>query len=775
MDSPAKTESDLRRTRDELEERVEKRTEQLASINEQLRIEIAERKRIEAALRQSQERLAGILSVLHETFVVVYDRDGRHQHIWGPSELYDRYGLDYQDVIDRLVTDLFPTAEGDRVSAYIRQVFETGISLRVELVMSYSTGEFWHDASFSPMRDAAGEVVAVVAFVRDITERKKVEQAWQESEEKYRELVENIHDVIYAVGTDGIITYVSPSIRTVLGYEPEEMVGQDFWAFIHPDSLARIGEAFADLLSGKDAENEYLFQSKSGEPRWIRTASGPLVDGGRVVGAHGTIVDITRRKLAEDAVRESEARYRLLLETVRDGVYTLDMDGRVTFVNGVIAQRAGRAVEWFIGRNYLDIVRPEDKELVRSRFEAVLHGESVPTYELAHQMPSGGVLWLEVSVTALRKADHIIGLLGVSRDITERRRAREVLRESEQMWRSLAKNAPDLVVTADRERRILFMNRLPPGSSLTVEDVIGQDLLDYALPDHRLLVKGAISRALDQGGNEHLEAMSIRTDGSRAWYATRVGPLYRNGEITGVMLIARDVTERKRIEEIKDNLIRDVSHELKTPLAKMQMSLDYLLELLQRETIDPERISRVGEMARRNVQRLLHTVEGIMDLSALSSGVLDSTKETVSLEDLIRDVVQDMQPLASAQGLTLRADLSPVLPCVEGDADKLFRVLSNLIDNAIKFSQQGEIVVTAQAQGQEIEVAVHDSGLGIQAENLERVFERFYQEKSRFPGMGVGLTICQTIVEAHGGRIWAESAGRGQGATVRFTLPQIEG
>jgi signal transduction histidine kinase len=101
-------------------------------------------------------------------------------------------------------------------------------------------------------------------------------------------------------------------------------------------------------------------------------------------------------------------------------------------------------------------------------------------------------------------------------------------------------------------------------------------------------------------------------------------------------------------------------------------------------------------------------------------------------------------------------------------------LLSNLIDNAIKFSERGEIVVTGQVRGREVEISVSDSGLGIQFENLERVFERFYQEKSRFPGIGVGLTICQAIIERYGGKIWAESAGRGQGATLRFTLPRIE-
>jgi PAS domain S-box-containing protein len=769
-----KTEFALRRAHDEMEERVEERTKQLALINEQLRIEIAERKRVEAVLRRSQEGLQSVLLALHETFVAVYDRDGRHAHVWGPADLETRYGIDYQDVIGMPVTDLFPGTEAERVFADIRHVFERGEPVRTEIVVDYPNGEFWHDVSLSPVHNAAGEVEAVVAFVRDITQRKKVEQALRDSEEKYRELVENISDVVYVVGMDGVITYVSPAIQPVLGYMPEEMIGQKLQTFVHPDSLSRAGQALKQILNGEYTDNEYLFRTKSGEARWVRTASRPILDGRRMLGVRGIVADITARKRAEEALRESEARYRLLLETVRDGVYTLDTEGRFTFVNDVIIQRSGRSREWFLGRSHLDTVRPEDREVMRERVEAVLRGESVPNYELAIRAASGELFWVELNTTALREGDRIVGLHGVSRDITERHRAREALRESEQMWRSLAESAPDLVLTADRERRILFMNRTPPGSDWTVENVIGQDLLDFALPEHRLLVKAAIDRVLKGEGNEYLEAVAVRADGAHLWYATHIGPIQRNGDIAELMLIVRDVTERRRVEEIKDNLIRDVSHELRTPLAKTQMSLEYLHELLQRETIDPERVARIGEMARRNVQRLLHTVEGIMDLSAVSATVPDSVTATVSLGALIDDVVQDMRSLAVAQGLALRVDLPPALPPVRGDADKLFRVLTNLIDNAIKFSERGEIVVTGQVRGREVEISVSDSGLGIQFENLERVFERFYQEKSRFPGIGVGLTICQAIIERYGGKIWAESAGRGQGATLRFTLPRIE-
>jgi signal transduction histidine kinase len=143
----------------------------------------------------------------------------------------------------------------------------------------------------------------------------------------------------------------------------------------------------------------------------------------------------------------------------------------------------------------------------------------------------------------------------------------------------------------------------------------------------------------------------------------------------------------------------------------------------------------------------------------------------VRLDLLLEEVLQVMQPLATVRGLQLVVELPEELPPVEGDWEKLFRVLINLVDNAVKFSDDGQITISAEKNGQEVELAIRDEGQGVLPENLDRVFERFFQEKARYQGVGVGLTISKAIVQSHGGRIWAESEGRSLGATFRFTLP----
>jgi PAS domain S-box-containing protein len=356
-------------------------------------------------------------------------------------------------------------------------------------------------------------------------------------------------------------------------------------------------------------------------------------------------------------------------------------------------------------------------------------------------------------------------------EIAERRRAEEALRASEERWRTLVENAPDLVLTVDRAARILFVNRVLPGTGLTADDYIGRDVSEYAMTEARELTRQAIERVFVEESDGYFEARGRLSNGRVAWYATRLAPVRQDGTVVAVMMIARDITDRKEIDEMKDNLIRDVSHELRTPLAKMQMSMELLLEILGKEPINRQRAIGIGQMVFGNTRRLLQTVEAILDLSALEAGRVVYDKIKFLPADLMNEMLQYMRPMAEAKRLELVVRVQEDLPTVEGDLDKLTRVMINLIDNAIKFSDRGQIVLWAQRNGQEVEFAVSDNGYGVLKENLERIFEKFYQERISISGAGVGLPICKTIVEAHGGAIWAESPGRGQGTTVRFTLP----
>ena len=621
---------------------------------------------------------------------------------------------------------------------------------------------------------------AILGIVTDITERKRAEKSLRRSESQYRTVLDSMGDAIHVVDTDLRVVLANRALKRwicELGFDTD-VVGKTVFEAL-PFLPRWLRGEYSEVLGAGQllvTEERTLL---GGREVVTDTRKIPVVEDGHVAQVVTVVRDITERKRAEserdamvEALRASEGRYRMLLESIRDGVYTLDRQGRFTFVNDVIVQRSGRSAEWFLERTGFDTVRPEDRETVRANFDAVLRGEHVPTFEVAYPTASGDLLWLEVNTAPLLEDGVVVGLHGVSRDTTRRRQTEAALRESEERWRSLVENAPDTVLTVDREGRILFMNR--PILAQTTEEALGRSILDAVAPEDRTVVAESIRRVFETGTSNYHEVAGPGPGGANAWYGTRVGPIWDGDEVVAAMMVTRDITEQKQLDEMKDNLIRDVSHELRTPLAKMQMGLELLMELVEKEKIDRGRVARIGEVTSSNVRRLLQTVEGILDLSALETGHAAYQMETIPTVELIDEVVLDRQPLAEAKGLELTVDLPADPAPIRGDWQKLFRVLANVVDNAIKFTDEGRIVVSVRQNERELEICVSDPGCGIRPENLERVFERFFQEKARVAGVGVGLTISKAIVEAHGGRIRAESAGRGLGSTFHVTLPTAD-
>ena len=250
-----------------------------------------------------------------------------------------------------------------------------------------------------------------------------------------------------------------------------------------------------------------------------------------------------------------------------------------------------------------------------------------------------------------------------------------------------------------------------------------------------------------------------------------------NIELTKKNLELENANEELRsLDKMKDNIIRDISHELKTPVAHIGMAMNLWSEEVKKEKANREKEEKYRRIITSNIQRLRKDIKGILHLSALESGQLHYKKEPVHLEELVNQVVIQLILSAEHKGLTLLTKVSDLLPEPEGDKEEITRVIYNLLDNAIKYTEKGQITISAKAKEKELEFSIKDTGIGIgiPKDQFYKLFERFYQEKTRSDGIGVGLTICKTIVDAHGGMIWAESDGKGKGAAFRFTIPLQE-
>lgn len=231
--------------------------------------------------------------------------------------------------------------------------------------------------------------------------------------------------------------------------------------------------------------------------------------------------------------------------------------------------------------------------------------------------------------------------------------------------------------------------------------------------------------------------------------------------------------ELRTLDKLKDSIIRDVTHELKGPVAQVKMAFDLWAEELARGTVEKSKEKKLHSIINHNIARLQKTITAVLDLSNIESGQIKYKRERFRMEELIQQVLSEFVIAAEQKGITIKTNIPQELPQVIGDKEHLARVVYNLIDNAVRYTPEGEITIAAVQKDSGVEVSVTDTGVGITIpkEEYNRLFERFYQEKPRYDGVGVGLAICKAIVEAHGGSIRAESEGPGKGSTFSFTIP----
>ncbi len=227
------------------------------------------------------------------------------------------------------------------------------------------------------------------------------------------------------------------------------------------------------------------------------------------------------------------------------------------------------------------------------------------------------------------------------------------------------------------------------------------------------------------------------------------------------------------LDQMKDKMIRDVSHELKSPVAQVQMAIDLWSMEVKKAHIDRTKEEKFSRIINNSLQRLRKTIGSILDLSVLEAGRLVFRKEPIQMDELVLQITAGMRLLAEKKGLALINHVNQGVPLVIGDKDEIHRVVTNLIDNAIKYTEKGEIHVFLEQKNGFIEFAVKDTGVGIglPREQFGKLFERFFQERPRIDGAGVGLAICKNIIDVHKGNLWAESEGRGKGSTFKFALP----
>lgn len=350
----------------------------------------------------------------------------------------------------------------------------------------------------------------------------------------------------------------------------------------------------------------------------------------------------------------------------------------------------------------------------------------------------------------------------------------EALEESEEKYRQIVESASDIIFTVSAEGELVLLNR--GFSGYPREEFFRQGFVLFSLlnkdesrkPFEDALIE--VCRTKHPVLNLALTHRHCQTQ-EEVFYLLNLTPvLDHDGHLKLLQGVMRDVTELRRVEMMKDSLIRDVTHELKTPVAKFQMTTTVLEKELERLKLK-DQFKDLFKILTSNIDRLMHTITSVLDLSRLESGTVQIDRVTFDLRDLLHQVCLDMDSIVRAKGLEFETHFSEDGLRVTGDKNMLYRLFMNLVSNSIKFTPKGKIILRASKHEGMIRVEIEDTGVGIEKEFLETVFDRFVQKTASSLGIGVGLTISRDIAKLHNGRMWAESRGLDQGATMYVELP----
>ncbi|OGX12278.1 MAG: hypothetical protein A2351_04595 [Omnitrophica bacterium RIFOXYB12_FULL_50_7] len=360
----------------------------------------------------------------------------------------------------------------------------------------------------------------------------------------------------------------------------------------------------------------------------------------------------------------------------------------------------------------------------------------------------------------------------------EHLRARtQALEESEEKYRSIVNDVSDIIFSITPDGELMILNR--GFSGYTREEILAEGLplffLMHASGEAQKFQESLETIVRTKKPVEHLNTHHFhRLHHAEIYYQTNLTPVVDyEGNLRLIQGVMRDITDLRHVEMMKETLVRDVAHELKTPTAKFIMTMQWLTQQMAGNP-EKEKILPIIGMLSDNADRLMRTISSIMDLSKVESGMSDIKKQELDLNDVLRLVVDDIRPLVEQNHLKFETRFSPLPLKMLGDPDMLYRVFVNLITNATKFTPDGSITVTSSIRGNDVFAEVADTGIGIEPENLQRIFEAFFQKTPSTIGIGVGLTISKEIVALHEGEIWAESDGAGQGSVLKVIFPSYQ-
>jgi PAS domain S-box-containing protein len=636
------------------------------------------------------------------------------------------------------------------------------------------------------LKDDKGNVTGVLSTAQDVTELKKSESVIKQSEKKYRDLVEQINDVVFSIDTQAKITYISPVIKQISGYAPEEMTGRSFLDFVFSEDLPILKLLFEERISGKIAPHEFRIETKTGEHLWVRTSSRQIVKNNIIIGLQGVLTDISESKLAGEALKESEERFRVAFKTSPDAIYITRFDDElIIYINDGFTAWSGFSREDVFGKTSIDFGLWVDKTERQELLDKISKEGFVDRFETRFRTKDGRtrIVMLSATIMQIRNQKY---LFVTARDIDDLKKAEEALLAEKERLSITLRSIGEGVIAIDLASRVVLMNRIAEELTGWIQDeALGKsikEVFNIVFEDTRNSCSDIVSNAMRSGETmePHNDFILISGRGLEKTVNFTATPIRdTESQIIGSVLVFRDVSEKREMEEelrksqklesigvLAGGIAHDFNNILSAILANISLA----------KITMPEN--------RKAATRLEEAEKAVLRAQGLTQQLLTFSKGGAPVKETsdIREILKDTS-LFTLSGSKTKADfaISDDLSPLDVDKGQFSQVINNLIINADQAMPKGGVIKIKAVNikvgpesslrlepGNYLRISISDNGEGISPENLSKIFDPYFTTRSN--GSGLGLATTYSIVKRHRGEIRVESKV-GIGTTFTIYLP----
>jgi PAS domain S-box-containing protein len=645
-------------------------------------------------------------------------------------------------------------------------------------ILAFTNREEVLETEEQPLWILANQTAIALDKVRLYDEALVNTQKLRESREMSRITLENAVTGVSIV-QDGKFQYVNPIFEEMLDYTSQEITGKPTADYIHPDDRERvIKEAIASLKGNIKSPHEFRLIKKDGSTVWVMEKLVSIKFKAKRA-ALAIALDVTDLKHAEQALRESEEKLKIVFDAIKDGIVVTDLKIDMLQVNEAARRMAGYTTkEDMIGRNALEFITAEDIEKALKPMSEAVKGRPIDWGDFKLHSKLGEVFDSEIGVSTLHNADGALaGFVTIIHDITERKRMENMVRASEEKLRFMFESIGDGIVVTDLGGKVIDENQagLRMFGYDNKKEVIGLDGLAVIAEKSREEAKLSLLKTLGQNEEGNTKEFTLTTKNGDEFEGEISTTVLRDsaGNPSGLISVIRDITARKKMEQYKSDFVALVSHQLKTPVAGIRGYVENMLDGLTGELNEKQKryLADMRSLCLRNYR----LISDLLNTSMIERGMLSIDLGPTKLSDVVNTVIKDYYGKIEEKGLALKAEgIKGQEIIVLADRDKFIESLNNILNNCIKFTDQGSIAIKVGHDNEYGIIEVRDSGRGMSDETLEELFKR---EKilSGGPvaggGAGLGLYIAKGFMKAQNGDITATSTiGKGSSFILKAPL-----